>query len=74
MAQVSDKNGVIYRRCTFNDQTYDQLLLPGNLKDEIFCALHDDLGHQGRARKTKLQTADVVSEEKHRTTKRLYNQ
>ena len=48
------KNDVLYKRSTANDETYDQLVLPSSLKDIVFKAYHDDLGHQGRDRTISL--------------------
>ena len=47
-------NGVLHRRVTFNDQDFIQLVLPPLFRDEVFHALHDDLGHQGRDRTLSL--------------------
>ena len=48
------RDGVLYRRNNNKSQTCLQLLLPEKLRDTIFSALHDDLGHQGRDRTTSL--------------------
>ena len=48
------RDGVLYRFSKFKGQTYKQLLLPENLRMEVFRALHDDLGHQGRDRTISL--------------------
>ena len=46
--------GVLYRKATFNEQEFQQLVIPLGLRDVVFGALHDDLGHQGRDRTTSL--------------------
>lgn len=48
------KDGVLYRSSQFKGQSYKQLLLPEVVREEVFQALHDDLGHQGRDRTTSL--------------------
>jgi transposase InsO family protein len=48
------REGVLYRQGQVYGQEYLQLVLPTHLRDEIFLALHDDLGHQGRDRTTTL--------------------
>jgi transposase InsO family protein len=48
------KDGVLYKLGIFNDHSYWQLVLPEHLREEIFHALHTDLGHQGRDRTTSL--------------------
>jgi transposase InsO family protein len=48
------KEGVLFRYSQYKDQRYKQLVLPDAVKDEVFRALHDDLGHQGRDRTTSL--------------------
>lgn len=48
------KDGILYRRTTFNGEGIEQLVLPTSLTDTIFKAYHDDLGHQGRDRTTSL--------------------
>ena len=45
---------VLYRRGELNGQQFQQLVLPLELRDSVFEALHDDLGHQGRDRTTSL--------------------
>ena len=47
-------NGVLHRRVTSNDQDFIQLVFPPLFRDEVFHALHDDLGHQGRDRTLSL--------------------
>ena len=47
-------NGFLHRRVTSNDQDFIQLVLPPLFRDEVFHALHDDLGHQGRDRTLSL--------------------
>ena len=39
---------VLYRRGKLNGQQFQQLVHPLELRDSMFEALHDDLGHQGR--------------------------
>jgi len=46
--------GVLYRDSMVGNQSCKQLILPEALRDEVFRALHDDLGHQGRDRTTSL--------------------
>lgn len=48
------KDGVLYHRGHFCGKDYLQLVLPECLKDDVFRALHDDQGHQGRDRTTSL--------------------
>ncbi|XP_052224106.1 uncharacterized protein LOC127839760 [Dreissena polymorpha] len=48
------RNGVLYRKGTLFGEQYHQLVLPSALRDEVFQALHDDLGHQGRDRTMSL--------------------
>ncbi len=43
-------NGVLFRKTNFQDEEIRQLVLPNLLHRDIFAALHDDLGHQGRDR------------------------
>jgi transposase InsO family protein len=52
--QLELRDGVVYRRGKLGDQEYVQLVLPVHLREEMFLALHDDLGHQGRDRTTSL--------------------
>ncbi|MCG8049377.1 MAG: RNase H-like domain-containing protein [Candidatus Thiodiazotropha endolucinida] len=49
-AKLSVKNGVLYRSAIVNGDSYEQLVVPKNVTDIIFKALHDDQGHQGRDR------------------------
>lgn len=46
--------GVLYRKTCGSDDERLQLLLPEELRSDVFKALHDDLGHQGRDRTTSL--------------------
>lgn len=46
--------GVIYRKGKVYGEERLQLLLPESLRTELFHALHDDLGHQGRDRTVSL--------------------
>ena len=48
------RDGVLYRNGVLYGQQYHQLVLPSTLRNEVFQALHDDLGHQGRDRTTSL--------------------
>ena len=48
------KDGILYKKATFNGEDVEQLVLPTTLIDTIFKAYHDDLGHQGRDRTTSL--------------------
>ena len=48
------KDGVLYKRHFVNGEECNQLVLPDKLKETIFSAYHDDLGHQGRDRTTAL--------------------
>ncbi|MCG7878320.1 MAG: hypothetical protein JAY78_18545, partial [Candidatus Thiodiazotropha taylori] len=48
------KDGVLYRTIKINEETVDQLVLPPLLRNIIFQAYHDDLGHQGRDRTISL--------------------
>ena len=45
---------VLYRKGNVSHQEFQQLVVPLSLQGEIFRALHDDLGHQGRDRTTSL--------------------
>ena len=47
-------NDILYRRGMVSNQEFQQLVVPLCLRDDIFKALHDDLGHQGRDRTTSL--------------------
>jgi len=47
-------HGVVYRRAMIDDTERLQLLLPEKLRLDVFNALHDDLGHQGRDRTISL--------------------
>ena len=40
-------NGVLHRKVVLNRQDFLQLVLPPAFWENIFTALHDDLGHQG---------------------------
>ena len=46
--------GVLHRKVSINEQDFQQLVLPPVFRQEVFQALHDDLGHQGRDRTTSL--------------------
>lgn len=48
------RDGVLYRQGVLNNQEYHQLVLPENLRSDVFQALHEDLGHQGRDRTLSL--------------------
>jgi len=48
------RDDVLYHSGKVNSDEYLQLVLPYDLRDEIFKALHDDLGHQGRDRTISL--------------------
>ncbi|MCG8032585.1 MAG: DDE-type integrase/transposase/recombinase, partial [Candidatus Thiodiazotropha taylori] len=47
-------NGVIHRKVVLNGQDFLQLVLPPAFREDVFQALHDDLGHQGRDRTMSL--------------------
>ena len=47
-------NGVLHRKVVLNGQDFMQLVLPPVFREDIFTALHDDLGHQGRDRTMSL--------------------
>ena len=46
--------GVLHRKVSINEQDFQQLVLPPVFRQEVFQALHDDLGHQGMDRTTSL--------------------
>ena len=48
------KDGILYKSTTINGEIHDRLVLPDSLKDIVFQAYHDDLGHQGRDRTISL--------------------
>ena len=48
------QDDILYRETTISKERVEQLVLPSALKDDIFKAYHDDLGHQGRDRTTSL--------------------
>jgi len=48
------RDDVLYRRGKVSDTEFLQLILPEQLRSDIFKALHDDLGHQGRDRTISL--------------------
>ena len=50
------KDGILYKSATFNGEINDRLVLPESLKDIVFEAYHDDLGHQGRDRTISLMS------------------
>lgn len=47
-------NGVLYRKSPVFGEERFQLVLPEGIQSEVFEALHDDLGHQGRDRTVSL--------------------
>ena len=47
-------NGILFRKYIRNGEEFRQIVLPLELKETIFRAYHDDLGHQGRDRTTSL--------------------
>ena len=47
-------NGVLHRKVTLNGQNFLQRVLPPAFREDVFEALHDDLGHQGRDRTMSL--------------------
>ncbi len=47
-------NDVLYRKSCVHQQDVKQIILPDVLHEEVFRALHDDLGHQGRDRTAAL--------------------
>ncbi len=48
------RDGILYRKADVNGQECEQLVLPTALRDVVFRAYHDDLGHQGRDRSISL--------------------
>ena len=44
------KDDVLYRTVVIKGDTYQQLVIPKEITDIVFKALHDDQGHQGRDR------------------------
>ena len=52
MLYLSD--GILRRKNIINGQDVLQLVLPQKLRYDVFQALHDDLGHQGRDRTLSL--------------------
>ena len=46
--------GVLHRKVSLNGQEFQQVVLPPVFHDEVFQALHYDLGHIGRGRTTSL--------------------
>ena len=46
--------GLLYRKSIFENNECLQLVIPQTLRDTIFKAYHDDLGHQGRDRTLSL--------------------
>lgn len=52
--QLTLTNGVLYRKTRFQNKEVKQLVLPASIHHDVFAALHDDLGHQGRDRSTAL--------------------
>ena len=47
-------NGVLHHKVVLNGQHFVQLVLPPVFRKDIFTALHDDIGHQGRDRTMSL--------------------
>ena len=47
-------NDILHRKGTVSNQEFGQLVVPLTFWNEIFKALHKDLGHQGRDRTTSL--------------------
>ena len=45
-------NDILYRKGTVSNQEFRQLVVPLTFRGDIFKALHNDLGHQGRDRTT----------------------
>ena len=45
-------DGILYRSGIVSNQDFQQLVVPITYRDDIFKALHSDLGHQGRDRTT----------------------
>ena len=45
---------VLHRKVSLKGQEFQQVVLPSVVHDEVFQALHDDPGHQGRDRTTSL--------------------
>ena len=48
------RDGILYRSGIVSNQDFQQLVVPITYRDDIFKALHSDLGHQGRDRTTSL--------------------
>ena len=48
------KDGVLYRTSDIKGETVEQLVLLASMRETIFSAYHDDLGHQGRDRTISL--------------------
>ena len=48
------KEDVLYRTAEINGESVDQLVIPSSVRETIFAAYHDDLGHQGRDRTISL--------------------
>ena len=49
-AKLTIKDEVLYRTVVIKGNTYQQLVIPKEITDIVFKALHDDQGHQGRDR------------------------
>ena len=49
-AKLTIKDDVLYRTVVIKGDTYQQLVIPKEITDIVFKALHDDQGHQGRDR------------------------
>ncbi|MCM8885689.1 MAG: DDE-type integrase/transposase/recombinase, partial [Candidatus Thiodiazotropha sp.] len=47
-------NAILHRKVILNGQDFQQLVLPPVFREDVFQALHNDLGHQGRDRTTSL--------------------
>ena len=54
MGQIQSEGKCSSRTTLPNGEECDQLVLPASMKDTIFKAYHEDLGHQGRDRTTSL--------------------
>ena len=48
------RDGILYRSGIVSNQDFQQLVVPSTYRDDIFKALHSDLGHQERDRTTSL--------------------
>ncbi len=52
-------DGILLRRSTIDGQEELQMVIPQSLRELVFCAYHDDLGHQGRDRTLSLMKQRV---------------